>query len=100
MTCGAVSSSAIARASGTDRASRSSLVTTSVAGAARSECLAQPRALAVGPGQPVVDVDPPEIDTERGERGALGSEVLLVGRDAVRSRLAHRGRVGRRCPRP
>jgi hypothetical protein len=76
----AVSSSTMSRASGTERASRSSLLTTKgVAGPAGSQRLTQPGAGPVGTGQPVVDVDPFRVHAERGERLALGGEVLLLG---------------------
>jgi len=56
-----------------------------VAGAAGGECLAQAGSIAVGAGQAVVDVDALDVDAELRQAGALGGEVLLLGRD-VRSR--------------
>ena len=62
-----VSSSAIARASGTERARRSSLLTTSVSPLAyRRQCLAQARTLTVGAAQSVIDIDPLGVDTPGG----------------------------------
>ena len=78
--CRVVSSSAIARASVSDRASRSSLVTTrGVTGSTRCKSLAQARTLAVGAGQAVIDVDPLGLNTQAEQRVALGGQVLLVG---------------------
>ena len=59
-----VSSSAIARASGKERASRSSLVTTSVSLAARRESFTKSRTLTIGAGQAVVDVDVVGLDAK------------------------------------
>ncbi len=47
----------------------------------RGKGLTQTGALAVGSGQPLVDVDPLGGHAERSERIALSSEVLLVGGD-------------------
>jgi hypothetical protein len=46
---------------------------------AGGERLAETGAVAVGAGQPVVDVSPLRGDAERGERIALCGDVLLVG---------------------
>ena len=78
----AVSSSAMAWASGRDRASRSSLVTTRGAGAAGGESLAKSEPLAVSAGEAVVDIDPFRFDAELGKGVALAGEVLGVGGDA------------------
>jgi len=53
-----------------------------VAGAARRQRLAQPRAVPIGAGQTVVDVDAPGVHAEPLQGVALGGEVLRVGRDA------------------
>ncbi len=50
-----------------------------VAGAAGRESLAEAGPGAIGAGQAVVDVDALGVDAERGERVALGREVLAVG---------------------
>jgi hypothetical protein len=50
-----------------------------VAGAAGGESLAEAGPRTVSAGQAVVDVDPLVGDAERGERVALGREVLAVG---------------------
>jgi hypothetical protein len=47
-----------------------------VAGPAGGQRLAQPGSGPVGTGQPVVDIDPFGVHAERGERLALGGEVL------------------------
>ena len=76
----AVSSSAIALASGSDRASRSSLVGDQrVAFAASGQGPAKTRPLPVGASQPVVDVDPVARHPECDKAIALGSQVLLIG---------------------
>ena len=78
--CRAVSSSAIARASGRDLASRSSFGHhQGVAGPAGGQCLAEPGSLAVGAGQAVVDVDPFLLDTQTGQAIVLRSQILLIG---------------------
>ena len=67
----------MSRASGSERARRSSLVTTSVSPcAARGQGLSQARAVAVGAGEAVVDVDALGVHAERREGVALGGEVL------------------------
>ena len=77
------SSSAIARASGSDRASRSSLATTSVSPPRHAaNAWRRSRALAAGASQAVVDVDALGVDAQEGERVALRGEVLRVGRHA------------------
>jgi hypothetical protein len=83
VTSRAVSSSAIARASGSDRASRSSLVTTSSSPArhAASACRS-PRRSRRGAGEAVVDVDALGLNAARPEGVALGGEVLRIGEDA------------------
>ncbi len=84
-------SSVGAPASGTERASRSSLVTTRVSPgrqAARASRKAGP--LAVGAGDAVVDVDPVGLHAEGREGLALGGEVLAVSRDRGVADL-HRG---------
>src|SRR3954447_16376305 len=87
-----VSSSAIARASGSERASRSSLVTTKVSPSPTSgQRLPQPGALAVGASQTVVDVKPSRIDPQSEEPLALDGQVLGVGRH---SRVADQQRHG------
>ena len=64
-TCRWVSSSAMALASGSDRASRSSLVTTNVVPfAARGQGFAQTWPFPVGPGQSLINVDPVSGHTE------------------------------------
>ena len=72
-------SSSIARASGSDRASRSSLDYERVAGATSGECLAKARTLAVGAGQSMVDVDAIGINAEGEQTVALRGQVLLIG---------------------
>ena len=80
LTCRAVSSSAIARASGRDRARGSSLVTTKgVARTTRCERFAQAGTLPVGAGEPVVDVDAVDGHAEPGQTLTLSGEILLVG---------------------
>jgi hypothetical protein len=70
----------MSRASGTDRASRSSSGTTRVS-PARTACegLVEAGPAAVGAGQSLVQVDPVGGDAESGEGLALGGEVLGVG---------------------
>jgi hypothetical protein len=78
-----VSSSTMLRASGRERASLSSLVTTSVSPDRHAAMASRrPGRGPVGAGQPVVDVDPVRLDPERSERvalGGLGGEVLRIG---------------------
>jgi len=82
----AVSSSTMSRASGTERASRSSLVTTRV-----SPCRQAARAwrspVAVRAGQSVVEVNPLGVDAEGGEGILLGGEVLLHSGDSAVANL-------------
>jgi hypothetical protein len=74
-----VSSSKMSRASGSDRASRSSLVTTNVSPARQAcQCQCQTGPIAVGAGQAVVDVDAIITDTERVQSVALDGEILLL----------------------
>jgi len=54
-----------------------------VAGAARREGFAQSGPSPVGAGQAVVDIDPVRLDAQRGERAALGGEVLGISRAAA-----------------
>src|SRR5258708_29052675 len=76
----AAMSSPIARASGTDRASRSSFRDDEgVAAADGGEFLVEPGAVAVGAGESVVEVDAPLGDAEVAEAVALGREGLVVG---------------------
>ena len=71
----------MSRASGTDRASRSSFGTTSVSPRAyRSHRLIKAGTLAFGAAEAVVDVDAIRRNAERVKRLALGSEVLLASR--------------------
>jgi hypothetical protein len=74
----AASESPIARASGTDRASRSSLGTTSVSPWRTAARLAAGRAAAVAAGHPVIEVDPVVADPELAQRVTLGGEFLLI----------------------
>ena len=79
-TCRAVSSSAIARASGSERASRSSFGDhQGVALPAAGDRFAQSGPFPVGAGQPVIDVHAGRCDAQRSQCVALGGEVLLVG---------------------
>lgn len=71
----------MSRASGSDRASRSSLVTTRVSPNGR-QSFAQAGAAAVGTGEAMVDVDVLLIDAECDQGVALRGEVLLVGRSS------------------
>ena len=110
--CRVVSSSAIARASGKDRASRSSLVTTKVSPARQAASASRSPGLPVGAGQAVVDVDPLDLDTEAEQGVALSGQVLLIGgasgvphKQRAHSapprgwpgRAAERGRLGHRA---
>ena len=70
------------RASGTDRASRSSFGTTSVSPARAAARAWSIPGRAIGPAQSMVGLDALRRDAERLQRGALGREVLLVGRAA------------------
>ena len=71
----------MSRASGTDRASRSSFGTTSVSPArTAAQCLIEAGALAFGAADAVVDVDAIRRNAERVKRLALSREVLLVSR--------------------
>ena len=71
----------MSRASGTDRASRSSFGTTSVSPRAhRSQRLIEAGTLAFGAADAVVDVDAIRRNDERVKRLALGGEVLLASR--------------------
>ena len=54
------------------------------------ECLAESRALAIGAGQAVVDVDRVDLDAESGQGLMLRSEVLLIG---GASRVPHKQRA-------
>jgi hypothetical protein len=65
-----VTSSAITRASGSDRANRSSLVTTKVAPSRQR--FPQARPFAVATSQAVVDIDPVLGDTQPGETFPFG----------------------------
>lgn len=70
----------MSRASGTDRASRSSFGTTSVSPArTAAKALIQSWPLALGTADSVVDVDAIRSNAEREERLALSGEVLFVG---------------------
>jgi len=60
---------------GQERASRSSLMTTSVSPSRHAECLAQAATIAGGAGLAVVDVDSFGFHTEGGQRVALGGRV-------------------------
>lgn len=85
----------MSRASGSDLASRSSLVTTNVSPARQAaRALPQSGARTVGAGQSVVDIDALGGDAETGERVTLSSEVLLVGMRSLcpktRSRISGR----------
>ncbi len=71
----------MSRASGTDRASRSSLLNEGVAGPTGGEGLTRAGALAVGAGDAVVDVDAVGLHPEGDQRLALGGEVLPVSAD-------------------
>src|SRR5258707_11623762 len=76
----AAMSSPIARASGTDRASRSSFRDDEgVAAADGGEFLVEPGAVAVGAGESVVEADAPLGDAQVPEADALGREGLVVG---------------------
>src|SRR5450755_3860320 len=80
LTSRAVSSSAMSRASGRERASLSELGhDEGVALAAGRERFAKPRPRASRAGQAVVNVDALRLDAEPCESVTLGSEVLLVG---------------------
>ena len=68
-------------ASGSDRAGRSSVVTTGTSSPLHAAMPRAARAGAVGSGEPVVDMDPLGCDAEPGQGVALRSEVLLVGGD-------------------
>jgi hypothetical protein len=73
-----VSSSKISRASGSERASRSSLVTTRVSPARQAaRASRRPGPFRVGAGQAVVDVDAIVTDPKRMQPVALGGEILL-----------------------
>lgn len=70
----------MSRASGTDRANRSSFVTTRVSrGPDRGQRLAQPGPVPVGPGPAVVDLHPPRRYPEPDKSVSLRGHVLLVG---------------------
>ena len=70
----------MSRASGSDRASRSSFVTTSVSPLRHAASgLAQPRTIAIGPGQAVIDIGALDGYAERRQRIALRREVLILG---------------------
>ena len=74
----AVNSVRMSRASGSDRASRSSLVTAGgVAGSAGGQGESQPGPVAVGAGQAVVDIDAVITDAEPAKRLSLCGEILL-----------------------
>jgi hypothetical protein len=74
-----VSSSKMSRASGSERASRSSLVTTNVSPARQAaRASVRPGRSRLVPGQTVVDVDAIIADTERMQTAALGREILLL----------------------
>ena len=76
----AARSSPMSRASGTERASRSSFGhDEGVAGAHRRQCLVQAGAGAVGAGEAVVEVDPVLGDAEFAQPLPLCGEVLRVG---------------------
>jgi hypothetical protein len=83
LTSRAVSSSAIARASGSEPGEAVELGHDEfIAGAAGRERFTQAGSGAAGPGEAVVDVDPLGLDAERLERVALGGQVLGVRGDA------------------
>jgi hypothetical protein len=72
-------SSSMSRASGSDRASRSNLVTTKgVTSPTSSQRQPQTGSIAVAAGQTVVDVDAIITDTKRMQAVALGGEILLL----------------------
>jgi hypothetical protein len=74
-----VKSSKMSRASGSDRASRSNLVTTSgVAGPAGRQSQPEAGPVPVGAGQAMVDIDAVITDTQRLQTVALGGEILLL----------------------
>src|SRR6266705_6606155 len=76
----AARSSPIARASGTERASRSSLGTTRVSPSrTAARAWSRPGTGAVGAGEAVVEVDPLLGNAEFGQPLLLGGEVLFVG---------------------
>jgi hypothetical protein len=83
LTSRAASSSAIARASGSDRGKPIELHDHKrVTGAARRQCLPPPRPVTMRPGQAVVDVGALRVDAERLQGVALGGQVLGIGGDA------------------
>jgi hypothetical protein len=72
--------SPMSRASGTDRARRSSLGTTRVSpGWTAARAWSSPGRLRVGADEAVVEVDPLGVDAELQEGLVLGGEVLFVG---------------------
>lgn len=73
----------MSRASGSERASRSSLVPTSVSPAPGGERFTQAGSVAMGPRAAVVDVDGLGGQLERRQRVGLRGEVVHVGRDAA-----------------
>ena len=77
-----VSASTMSRASGGYQADRSSLAITSVPPDRTQPAPAQPRAGSVGAGQAVLDIGPVWLHAQRGERVALGGQVLGIGRAA------------------
>ena len=77
-----VSSSKMSRASGNERANRSSFVTTNVSPAARGHGQPQTRPVPVRAGQAVIDIDPIITHTEGVETITLSGEVLLLRRYA------------------
>lgn len=95
--CSRVSSSAMARASGTHRPGEpvERGHDEGVPGTAGGECLKQPGASAVGAGEPVIDIGVPGFDTECGEAVALGGEILSVGgaTDVADQQSRHRSSV-------
>jgi hypothetical protein len=69
----------MSRASGSDRASRSSFVTTSVSPLRHAASASRrPRTIAIGPGQAVIDVGALDADAKSRQRIALRGEVLIV----------------------
>src|ERR1035438_1103774 len=81
------------RASGTERASRSSLGTTGVS-PVRTAARAWSRSGAAGSGEALVEVDPVVRDAERGQGLALGDEFAHPGSVSFAPRSPDYGRTG------
>ena len=97
----------MSRASGSDRASRSNLVTTKVSPARQAaNASRRPGSIPVRAGQAMVDVDAIITDTQRSKAVALSGEILVLSRYACVSHqefvhslglTPHRPKVKARC---